>query len=112
MALNQKYTWKDFLKEHPEYKEKKIKRTSKEAVKAFESAYKQHVKEYLKDRIVKIDKEKDRAEKRKKELVTTLKGVKINSKSVALKTKIGAMNAYLARLEKMKDRTKTLQKGA
>lgn len=90
MSMNQKYTWADFLKEHPEYKEKKIKRTSKEAIKAFDAAYKQHLKDYLKDRIVKIDKEKDRAEKRKKEFST--------------------MEAYLTRLEKMRDRTKMLQK--
>ena len=38
MSVNQKYTWHDFLKEHPEHKEKSTKRTSPEGKKAFESA--------------------------------------------------------------------------
>ncbi len=88
MSLNQKYTWNDFLKSHPEYKEKKIKRTSKEGAKAFESAAKQHLKEYLKERLAKIDKEKERAEKDRKRL-----------------------GSYIARLERIRSRTKTLQKG-
>ena len=108
--MNQKYAWKDFLKDHPEYKEKKIKRTSKEAIKAFEAASKQHLKEYLKDRLTKIDKEKGRAEKKKSELSATLKSVKAAVKERNLRLRIGAMDAYLTRLEKMRDRTKTLQK--
>lgn len=81
MSLNRKYTWADFLKEHPEYKEKKIKRTSKEGGKAFDAAFKQRMKDYLKDRLTKIDKEKERA-----------------------------TDAYLTKLEKIRNRTKMLQK--
>ena len=83
MSLNRKYTWADFLKEHPEYKTKKIKRTSKEGQKAFDAAYKQHIKEYLKDRLVRIEKEQKRASK---------------------------SQAYLNRREKLRERTKTLPK--
>lgn len=81
MSLNKKYTWARFLKEHPEHKEKKTKRTSKEGQKAFDAAFKQHAKEYLKERLAKIEKEQ--------------------------KTAAGT---YLARLERDYDRTKTLQK--
>lgn len=84
MSLNQKYTWGDFLKAHPEYKQKKIKRTSKEGQKAFEAAYKQHAKEYLKGRLAKIDD--------------------------CLKKKKDATSAATARLERARERTKMLQK--
>ena len=47
MSLNQKYTWHDFLREHPEHKEKGTRRTSPEGKKAFESAFKAKAKEYL-----------------------------------------------------------------
>lgn len=83
MSLSKKYTWADFLKANPEYKTKKTKRTSKEGAKAFETAYKVHAKEYLKARLAKIDKEAARCPKDK---------------------------AYLSRLERAKERTKTLQK--
>lgn len=82
MSLNKKYTWARFLKDHPEHKEKKTKRTSKEGQKAFDAAFKQHAKEYLKERLAKIEKEQ----------------------------KSGAAGSYLARLERNYDRTKTLQK--
>lgn len=84
MSLNQKYTWAQFLKDNPEYKEKKIKRTSKEGIKAFEAAYKQHIKEYLKDRMAKIDKQKELLKKGK--------------------------GASIARLDRARERTKSLQK--
>ncbi|PIR16333.1 MAG: hypothetical protein COV46_08790 [Deltaproteobacteria bacterium CG11_big_fil_rev_8_21_14_0_20_49_13] len=83
MSLSKKYTWADFLKANPEHKAKKTKRTSKEGAKAFEAAYKQHVKEYLKARMAKIDKESARCPKNK---------------------------AYLVRLETSKERAKMLQK--
>lgn len=110
MSMNQKYTWNDFLKDNPEYRQKKIKRTSKEAVKAFESAYKQHLKEFLKARLEKIEREKGRAEKKKKDLFTSLKTARNANKERGIKIRIGAMDAYLARLERMRDRTRTLQK--
>lgn len=84
MSLNQKYTWGDFLKAHPEYKQKKIKRTSKEGQKAFDAAYKQHVKEYLKDRLAKVDE--------------------------CLKKRKGANDGVTAKLERSRDRAKMLQK--
>ncbi len=83
MSLNQKYTWARFLKDHPEHKEKKTKRTSKEGQKAFDAAFKQHAKEYLKERLAKIEKEQKAA---------------------------GSNGTLLARLTRDHDRTKTLQK--
>lgn len=49
MSLHQKYTWHDFLKEHPE--KKGVKRTSSEGQKAFDAAYKKFAKAYLKGRL-------------------------------------------------------------
>lgn len=110
MSLNKKYTWKDFLKEHPEHKEKKTKRTSKDGQKAFEAAYKQHIKEYLKGRLAKIDNEQKRATKKRQELSKHLKALKEPKKAPSLELKIGHVDAYVRRLEKMHDRTKMLQK--
>ncbi len=110
MSMNKKYTWADFLKSHPEHKEKKIKRTSKEGEKAFEAAFKQHLKEYLKNRLGKIDKECELVEKRQKALSKSLKEAKKIEKKNHIQQKIGAAGSYLRRLEKMRDRTKTSQK--
>jgi len=101
MSLNKKYTWADFLKEHPEHKEKKIKRTSKEGQKAFEAAFKQHSKNFLKDRLSKIENEKKRASEKRKSLNKNLKN---------FGAKIGSADAYLNKLEKDTERVKDAQK--
>lgn len=110
MSLNQKYTWKDFLRDHPEHKEKKTKRTSKEGQKAFEAAYKNHAKEFLKSRLAGIDAEKAMAEKSRKELAKELKETKADSKACCLRNKICSTTAQLGRLEKLETRTKAAQK--
>lgn len=110
MGLNQKYTWRNFLKDNPEYKEKKIKRTSKEGTKAFESAFKQHAKEYLKERLGKIDKEQERIQKDRDTLNKKLKGTKTCDRAKKIQVKLGAKKAYLAKLERIHEKTKSLQK--
>lgn len=112
MSLNKKYTWADFLKEHPEHKEKKLKRTSKEGQKAFEAAYKQHSKDYLKDRLVKIDNEKKRATDKRTALSKDLKAIKTNIKVKGknIKGKIETVSAYLTELDKLQERTKDTSK--
>lgn len=62
MSLNQKYTWKDFLREHPEHKEKKTKRTSSEGKKAFEAAFKAYIKKYLAAQVERFGKQIAKAE--------------------------------------------------
>lgn len=110
MSLNKKYTWGDFLKEHPEHGGKKTKRTSKEGEKAFQTAFKSHAKEYLKTRQAKIEKEEKRAEAKRKDLAAKLKASKTTTAANALELRLGAMSAYIARLDKMRDRAKLLQK--
>lgn len=101
MSLNQKYTWNDFLKDHPDLKEKKIKRTSKEGEKAFEAAFKAKMKEYLKDCDGKIEKRKENALKRKAEItlkVQSFQKKKDWSKARFYQKRVGKQDAAIARL--------------
>lgn len=103
MSLAHQYTWAQFLKEHPEAKKKKIKRTSPEGEKAFKAAFEKFAKSYLKERQEKIKKEKERVIKNKKELVDKLKAVDGNKwhlKAKKLNLEIGRYDSYLAKLEK------------
>lgn len=113
MSLNQQYTWAQFLKEHPDMKAKKVKRTSPEGDKAFQAAFKKYIKDYLKGRETKIEAQKKRATAHKsllvekqKELVKTKKWPKVKR----VQTKIGRNDASLARLGKQAERNKLLQK--
>lgn len=106
MSLAHKYTWGDFLKAHPEAKKKELKRTSAEGKKAFEAAFKEFAKTYLKEKQDQIKKDSDRATKSKKELVQKLKAVdgkKWHLKSKSLNVKIGRFDSYLAKLETEKE---------
>ena len=47
MSMNQKYTWHDFLREHPEHREKKTKRTSSEGKKAYTFPKTFHVSPFM-----------------------------------------------------------------
>ncbi|MBI4212226.1 MAG: hypothetical protein HY540_06265 [Deltaproteobacteria bacterium] len=113
MSLNQHYTWKDFLKEHPEHKEKKLKRSSAEGSKAFEAAFKKYMKEYLKERMngiermtKKISAKRAELSAKQKDLVKTKKWPKIR----IAQARVGRKDAALARLAKQTERTKELQK--
>ena len=113
MSLNQKYTWADFLKEHPEHKEKGTKRTSSEGKKAFESAYKTHIKKYLVDRTEKTDKLITKATERRKNLVTKTKEHRKAEHFKKMKhvdKRISKIDAAVARHNKFKDQNKKLQK--
>lgn len=110
MSLNQKYTWADFIKENPEFKEKGLKRTSSEGKKAFEAAYKAKVKDVLKDRLLFIDKEKNRTEKKRNLLTSAIKETKNKVLRKKIQRKIGSADKYFHNLEKMTTKTKEVQK--
>lgn len=113
MAIKDKFTWADFLKQNPEAKEKKLKRTSTEGQKAFEKAYKDFAKTYLKTREERVASETERTNKRKTELVTRLKGLEGRRKHVRqkkLNKAIGRYDAFLAKLGKSKASLKEASK--
>lgn len=113
MSLNQKYTWKDFLKEHPELREKKIKRTSSEGKKAFDAACKAFLKKYLAGRMEKLSKDIARSTKRRDEVVVKLRELSKAKKTVkakAVRKKVGRHDAAIARLAKQQEKTKAQQK--
>lgn len=113
MALAQQYTWARFLKEHPDLKEKGIKRTSAEGKKAFEAAYKKFAKAALKDREEWVKREESRVEALKTAVVGKLKaldGKKWHLKAKVLNQKAGRHDAYLAKLSKLKTSVKELSK--
>lgn len=103
MAIKDKFTWADFLKANSDAKEKKLKRTSAEGKKAFEKAYKDFAKSYLKTREEKLTAESDRAGKNRAGLIAQLKNLKGKRKHVQekrLNKKTGRVDAYLAKLAK------------
>lgn len=113
MSLNQKYTWAQFLKDHPEMKAKKVKRTSPEGTKAFEAAFKKYIKDYLKAREAKLESQKKRAAAAKSELTKKQKNLvkqKKWPKATSLQEQIGRKDAWLGRLSKQAERLKLLQK--
>lgn len=113
MGLAHKYTWQDFLKAHPDLKQKKVKRNSPEGDKAYKAAFKVFAKNYLKERTANIEKEKERAAKSKTALVERLKAVdgkKWHLKAKDLNEKIGRFDSYLARLGRWQESTKELAK--
>jgi hypothetical protein len=113
MSLNQKYTWGAFLKEHPDLKKKGVKRTSAEGRKAFESAYKTKIKEYLSARAEKVNTLKKKATAKFDDLTKTIKKLqkeKEFSKARIYQEKAGRQDALIARLTKETSRIKTLQK--
>ena len=114
MSLASHFTWADFLKKNPEFKSKKIKRTSPEGQKAFKAAFKEFAKEFLKKREGQIKKDTDKATKSKETLVTRLKtvdGRKWHLKAKELNRRIGRFDAHLSRLERFQKKTVQLAKG-
>lgn len=113
MSLTQKYTWHDFLKEHPEFREKKVKRTSGEGKKAFEAAYKAFAKKYLAERAEKLAKDLAQATKLRDEYVLKLRELrkaKKHTKAKGQQTKVGRADHALAQIEKLQAKTKERQK--
>lgn len=115
MSLNQRYTWHDFLKEHPEFKEKGIKRMSPEGKKAFDASYKAFIKNYLAERSEKLTKLIERSTKRRDERIAKLKDLRKTKKKVKAKRaqlKVGRSDAAIAHLKKEQTRVKEAQKNA
>lgn len=110
MSLNQKYTWGDFLRENPDFKGKRIKRTSPEGKKAFEAAYKAKIKDILKDRLAWIAKDEARATGQRDKLVADMKEAKRVSRRRKVQLKIGAKDKHISRLGRMTERARQVQK--
>lgn len=113
MSLKQKYTWHDFLKEHPEHKEKKTKRTSSEGKKAFESAYKAYIKKHLATQVERYGKQIAAIEKRRNKLaanVSELRKAKKWPKSRIVQKKTGRLDSAVVRLKKQKEHITAAQK--
>lgn len=113
MSLASHFSWADFLKKNPDFKKKNIKRTSPEGEKAFKAAFKEFAKDFLKKREILIKKDKEKTSKAKDDLVIRLKaidGKKWYLKAKALNTRIGRLDAYLARLENIQKKTTQLAK--
>ena len=113
MSLNQKYTWADFLKDNPEYKEKQTKRTSSEGKKAFEAAYKKFVKEYLGKRQEQLTKLEAKAAERGKAITEKVKGfqkAKNTPKAKFYQKKVGVKDASIAQYRKQLENDKQLAK--
>ena len=113
MSLNQKYTWGDFLKDNPEHKEKKTKRTSAEGKKAFEAAYKKFVKEYLAQRQEQLKKMQDKAAQHSKELTAKVQGyqkTKDFARAAFYQRKVGKKDAAMAAYAEQMEHDKQLAK--
>ncbi len=113
MALNQKYTWHDFLKEHPEMREKKIKRNSNEAKKAFDSAFKKHIAGYLNTRIEKMDRLIARSTEKRNTLQTTAKETRQAGRKERVKEldkQIAKTDIAIARHNRQQQRNNNLAK--
>lgn len=108
MALNEKYTWGDFLREHPQKKD--LKRTSAEGKKTFETAYKAFVKEFLKTRLTRLQKQQKKATECRDELVGRLKGIKKASLAKRFQSRVGQKDHALAVIGQQIENTKAIQK--
>ena len=114
MSLASHFTWGDFLKKHPDFKKKDVKRNSPEGEKAFKAAFKEFAKDFLKKRETQIKKDTDKATKAKEALVTRLKAIdgrKWYLKAKKLNKRIGRFDAHLSRLEQLQKKTVQLAKG-
>ncbi len=113
MSLNQKYTWLDFLKEHPEHREKGMKRTSSEGKKAFESAFKTHAKQYLDKLEKRYEREMERSKKARTERTERVKAAakaKNFSRARMAQAKVGRADAAIAQIERQKKRAQAARK--
>ncbi len=108
MALNEKYTWADFLREHPGKKD--VKRTSPEGKKAFEQAYKAFVKKYLTTQLERLERQQQRATEVRNDLVTRLKATEKHVIAKRLQARVGQKDHAVAIIAKQIDRARDLQK--
>jgi hypothetical protein len=113
MSMKQKYTWHDFLRDNPEHREKKTKRTSPEGKKAFEAAFKAYVKKYLDGQQERYDRQLAKATGRAKDLQTKVGGLcksKKFSKAKIAQRKAGRAAAAVAQIAKQKNRAQAARK--
>lgn len=111
--MNQKYTWHDFLRENPEHREKKTKRTSSEGKKAFEVAYKANLKKFLEDQQKRYDRQAGKATERAKALsakVSELRKAKKSAKATVAQRKAGRADAAVAQIARQKSRAQAKRK--
>ncbi len=113
MSLNQKYTWHDFLRENPEHREKKTKRTSNEGKKAFEAAFKANAKKYLEEQQARYDRQLGKASERSKvltEKVSALRKAKKFARAKIAQRKAGRADAAIAQIAGQKGRSQAKRK--
>ena len=113
MSMNQKYTWHDFLREHPEHREKKTKRTSSEGKKAFEAAYKANLKKYLEEQQKRYDTQAVKAGERAKALsakVSELRKAKRLAQAKITQKKAGRAEAAVAQIARQKKSSQAKRK--
>ena len=113
MSIKQQYTWQAFLKEFPEHKTKKTKRTSAEGKKAFEAAYKTYIKKYLAESAKRLERELAKVTARRDQLakqVQALRKAKKFAKGKLVQTRAGRADAAIASLNRQKARTAAKQK--
>jgi arsenate reductase-like glutaredoxin family protein len=108
MAFNEKYTWADFLRENPD--KKGLKRTTAEGKKAFESAFKGHIKGYIKDRVANLEKRHAKTTQIRDELVTRLKALKTPRLAKRMQERVGQKDHAMAVIAKQIERTKDASK--
>lgn len=110
MSINQKYTWADFLREHPEARAKKLKRTSKEGKKAFEDAFKAHAKTYLKDLSARFEKDANRSTQRRDATIARLKATKDGCAAKVIQARVGQKDHAIYAANRQIERAKALAK--
>lgn len=113
MSIKQKYTWHDFLRDNPEHKVKKTKRTSPEGKKAFDAATSTYLKKFLTAQEKRLTTIAAKVATRREEDILKLKGLrkaKKNAKSKLAQNKVGRRDHALAAIKSELEKTKTLQK--
>lgn len=108
MALKDKYTWADFLRENPD--KKGTKRTSEEGKKAFDVAYKAFIKGYLKERTALLEKALLKATTARDVLAEELKGAKTARRKRQLQDRIGQKDHAVAETNKVIEKSKNSAK--
>ena len=117
MALREKFTWNDFLRQTPELKkltgDQRPKRTSAEWQKKFEDARKTALKKHLDNQIGKLERQQAKATAVRNELVAKQKTASQAKKAVVAKrvqVRVGQKDHAIAVLAKQIQSTKQLQK--
>ena len=87
MSLDQNYTWHDFKREKGK-EAQDLKRTSPEGKKAFEAAREANLKDVVKARLARFEKEKQKTQKKIQTLKDSLKNFKTKERKTLVLKKI------------------------